>query len=143
MVIAIITILSGLLLPALSKAKVTAKSAASLNNLRQLGLGVQLYRMDSEDYFSLHSSLKSLTTAQGKPRTRWADYIYPYMGNEKLIGICFSSIVREWAFRGVESMKQALTPFIKSQVRICPPKSLKNRIAPFCSTAYPIRVPGW
>ena len=83
-VIAIITILASLLFPALAKAKIIAKSASSLSNLRQLGLGMQLYRDDHAGKFPTHSSLKSLTTSQGLPRTRWADYIYPYMQNEKV-----------------------------------------------------------
>lgn len=81
-VIAIIAILAGMLLPALGRAKVAAKSISSLNNLRQLGLGLQLYTVDYDGFFPKHSSLKSETTAIGKPRTRWADYIYPFMQNE-------------------------------------------------------------
>lgn len=83
-VIAIIAILAGMLLPALGRAKIAAKSISSLNNLRQLGLGLQLYAGDQEGFFPKHSSLKSETTALGKPRTRWADYIYPYMQNEQV-----------------------------------------------------------
>jgi len=76
-VIAIIGILAGMLLPALGKAKIAAKSAASLSNLRQLGLGLRMFVMDNEDAFPLHSSLASETTALGLPRTRWADYLFP------------------------------------------------------------------
>lgn len=83
-VIAIIAILAGMLLPAVGRAKLAAKSISSLSNLRQLGLGVQLYTLDSEGFLPKHSSLKSQTTALGRPRTRWADYIYPYMQNEKV-----------------------------------------------------------
>ena len=83
-VIAIIAILAGMLLPALGRAKIAAKSISSLNNLRQLGLGLQLYAGDQEGFFQKHSSLKSETTSLGLPRTRWADYIFPYMQNEKV-----------------------------------------------------------
>ncbi len=42
-VIAIIAILAGILLPALAKAKYSAKNTACRNNLRQISLGIHLY----------------------------------------------------------------------------------------------------
>ena len=48
-VIAIIAILAGLLLPSLSRAKKTARSAACLSNLHQIGLALSLYVQDNED----------------------------------------------------------------------------------------------
>ena len=50
-VIAIIAILAALLLPALSRAKENARRITCMNNLRQLGLAMQMYLSDFGDVF--------------------------------------------------------------------------------------------
>src|SRR4051812_15710273 len=49
-VIAIIAILTAMLLPSLARGKDSAKSASCKNNLRQLGIALELYVSDFEKY---------------------------------------------------------------------------------------------
>ncbi len=55
-VIAIIAILAGMLLPALNQSREMAKSAACVNNVKQLGLAALQYAGDNDDTMSPNSS---------------------------------------------------------------------------------------
>src|SRR5687768_6367661 len=50
-VIAIIAILAAILFPVFAQAKVSAKGIVCLSNMRQLGMSVQMYVVDHDDYW--------------------------------------------------------------------------------------------
>ena len=57
-VIAIIAILAAMLLPALSSARASAKSAACMSNLKQINIALNMYADNNDDYFP-PSSMKN------------------------------------------------------------------------------------
>lgn len=70
-VIAIIAILAGMLLPALNKAKETAKSVSCLGNLKQNSIALQNYIMDNEDHIPM---------IYAGPQCNWQLRFIPYTG---------------------------------------------------------------
>jgi prepilin-type N-terminal cleavage/methylation domain-containing protein/prepilin-type processing-associated H-X9-DG protein len=77
-VIAIIAILAAILFPVFAQAREKARQTSCVANTRQMGIALSMYAQDNEGY----PMMGSLSTAD--PRTRWPDYIYPYVKNEGL-----------------------------------------------------------
>ena len=77
-VIAIIAILAGMLLPALNKARASARLAACSGNLREVGRAVLQYSMESNDLtVPVNGKYRNLG---GTENMTWAYYVRSYAG---------------------------------------------------------------
>ncbi len=79
-VIAIIAILTGLLLPALSRSKAKAYNAACLNNLRQLGIATRIYADDNQERLPSAEILPTQPIDPQNPLPRICDVLARYVG---------------------------------------------------------------
>ena len=79
-VIAIIAILAAILFPVFAQAKEAAKKTACLSNMKQIGLGVQLYLGDYDDrmYFRSGSAFSRVGLIPTTNANRWWNLLMPY-----------------------------------------------------------------
>ncbi len=75
-VIAIIAILAGMLLPALNSARKKARMSSCANNFKTVGLGMQLYSADWDDY------LPKTTGQNSDPKKFWTINIATYINQQ-------------------------------------------------------------
>lgn len=75
-VIAIIAILGAMLLPTLSKARERARQAVCFNNLKQMSLGLSMYRQDYDDWFLPQPPSQYLVSC-------WQSILDKYMGGRR------------------------------------------------------------
>ena len=88
-VIGIIAILASLLLPVLSQVKAKAKSAACLNNLRQLTVCFHLYTLDNNDYLPPNNFVYDIFSQQPMfLGDSWCTNLAPYDTNTDGITLC-------------------------------------------------------
>ncbi|MEI9864184.1 MAG: prepilin-type N-terminal cleavage/methylation domain-containing protein [Limisphaerales bacterium] len=88
-VIAIIAILAAMLLPALARAKESAKSISCMNGLRQLSISGQMYAGDNQGAYPPHIS-----------DVRWPDRFFEYYGKNIKMLVCPSELTNSPATIG-------------------------------------------
>src|SRR5262249_46684853 len=79
-VLAIIAVLAGLLLPAMSRAKAKAYNTVCVNQLRQLGIATRLYSEDNEKRLPSAEILPTQPVDTQKPLPRICDVLAAYAG---------------------------------------------------------------
>ena len=78
-VIAIIAMLAALLLPVLQKVRIRAYRAQCSSNLRQIGLGIQLYEEDNDEKLMPGHLLAVPNPVTGNDYAGWAGVLNPYL----------------------------------------------------------------
>jgi prepilin-type N-terminal cleavage/methylation domain-containing protein/prepilin-type processing-associated H-X9-DG protein len=108
-VIAIIAILAGLLLPALNKARARARAAYCMNNLKQWGIGFNLYAGDWNEYLP---SEGDVSQAALKYDEVWPNAIPPYLQMKR--------------YRDIPGQGNNIQNFAQLHIWVCPEKANKN-----------------
>ncbi|MBQ4314145.1 MAG: type II secretion system protein [Lentisphaeria bacterium] len=83
-VIAIIAILAGLLMPSLNKARESAFRTACLNNLKQIGTGMEMYIQDNRDFLPSCRSYPEKPAAGEESLPGITTVLHPYLGGNKI-----------------------------------------------------------
>jgi prepilin-type N-terminal cleavage/methylation domain-containing protein len=88
-VIAIIAILAAILFPVFAQAREKARQTGCLSNVKQIGLGVQMYLQDYDEYVPRNAYADPPRVAEGDHFTncsspRWMDVMQPYVKNTQL-----------------------------------------------------------
>lgn len=111
-VVAIIAILAALLLPALNRAKFASKNTACKNNLRQLGLALQMYVGDAQAY---------PYTVDANVSKTWFHFIGPYYNYTSNVMMCPT-------FKGEWRIEEAIV-FIFGNAYHRDPTDKSNKVA--------------
>lgn len=89
-VIAIIAILAAILFPVFARAREKARQSSCLSNVKQLGLGMQMYAQDYDESFML-CRYDYATTPSNSFGVGWSRVIQPYVSNIAVL-VCPSDL---------------------------------------------------
>jgi prepilin-type N-terminal cleavage/methylation domain-containing protein/prepilin-type processing-associated H-X9-DG protein len=78
-VIAIISILASMLFPAFSRARESARKVVCISNLKQVGLGIMMYKQDYDEMFPTGHPCWASTQATLPPGEFLIDVVNPYI----------------------------------------------------------------
>ena len=110
-VIAIIAILAAILFPVFVRAKAAAQATACMSNERQLGLAIQIYINDHDDYFPP----AAYGTATGF--VVWHDIIDPYVKN-KAVWLCPGSQISKTDASGAQTSHFGYNAFYLTNLQL-------------------------
>ncbi|MBS1714433.1 MAG: prepilin-type N-terminal cleavage/methylation domain-containing protein [Armatimonadetes bacterium] len=102
-VIAIIAILAAILFPVFARAKESAKKTQALAQMRQMGLSVEMYATDNDDYLIPSTNYDSTNTDPDI----WTPGLQPYVKNKQIFvapGSSTSKYAEGWGNRQEQSV---------------------------------------
>jgi prepilin-type N-terminal cleavage/methylation domain-containing protein len=131
-VIAIIAILAAMLLPALARAKEKANRVSCLNNLKQIGLFLQLYTDDNRDVFPAHRNQNESDNHAKAMTNWWGTAVIGYSQSQSNLFHCpalkgtrvDNGVSWSWAFDcdkvgyGINSFFDCLWPYPSSSITV-------------------------
>lgn len=127
-VIAIIGVLIGLLLPAVQKVRAAAARTQCTNNLKQIGLGMQMYQ---DSYGTLPTGWLTNAATQPNPGWNWTLLLLPYVEQQNL----YTNISPDTTATLKPAGTAAQNAFLQQQVKtfICPSDGSSNPLNPYYS----------
>jgi len=106
-VIAVIGILAGMLLPALNKARAKARATYCTNNLKEWGIGFNLYASDWDDYLPGEGTAQCIGTKE-----YWFNVVPPYLGMKM--------------YKDIPGAGSSIETFKELHIWVCPEKYFLN-----------------
>jgi prepilin-type N-terminal cleavage/methylation domain-containing protein/prepilin-type processing-associated H-X9-DG protein len=88
--LSVISVLAGIMLPVVTKARGKARQAVCLSNMYQLGMAIQMYQQDADDTLPSGFSLRDPSQADSNGAllkssgVGWAGLVYSYVRNDRV-----------------------------------------------------------